>query len=296
MSDVDRTEPAPAAAPRLRCRLIVEADLPAVAALLTAGFPDRTHAYWTAGLTRMARRDSPPDLPRFGYVLDRDGDLVGVILLISGTTRAGDAFVTRSNLSSWYVDPAFQGYASILISQATKHKQSTYFNVSPAEHTRPIIEAQGFIRYSQGRLFALPAFARRRPSVRVEAVNGPRKGLDARDVAILEEQRHYGCLNLAAIDGEAVYPFSFRLRTVKGVVPAAQLVYCRDIADMVRFAGPIGRALARRGRGVVVIDANRPIAGIPGAFVAGGMPKYFKGPDRPRDGDLSNSEIVVFGL
>ena len=72
----------------------------------------------------------------------------------------------RCNLSSWYVDPAFRTYAPMLVSQALRHKEVTYTNVSAAPHTWPIIEAQGFRRYSNGIFVALPALsfsAARRP-------------------------------------------------------------------------------------------------------------------------------------
>ena len=43
---------------------------------------------------------------------------------------------------------------------------------------------------------------------------------------------------------------------VKAVIPCAQLIYCRDLADFSRFAGPIGRYLARRGVPIAIIDSN----------------------------------------
>jgi hypothetical protein len=88
----------------------------------------------------------------------------------------------------------------------------------------------------------------------------------------------------------------FRPRMLKGVIPCAQLVYCRAIDDFVRFAGPLGRFLALRGTALVVIDANAPIPGLSGRYYEGKMPKYFKGPDRPRLGDLAYTETAMFGF
>ena len=85
-------------------------------------------------------------------------------------------------------------------------------------------------------------------------------------------------------------------RRVKGIVPCAQLIYCRDIADLVRFARPIGRFLARHGRPLVIIDSNGPIPGMVGKYFDGKLLKYFKGPDRPMLGDLAYTEAVMFGL
>ena len=106
----------------------------------------------------------------------------------------------------------------------------------------------------------------------------------------------HGCISLWCATSKRAYPFVFRPRLVRSFVPFAQLIYCRDIGDFVRFAGPIGRALARHGRPLVLIDANGPIPGLLGWFGRGNMPKYFKGPQRPRLGDLAYTEYAVLGV
>jgi hypothetical protein len=88
----------------------------------------------------------------------------------------------------------------------------------------------------------------------------------------------------------------FRPRFVKNLLPCAQMIYCSDIADFVRFAGPIGRYLARRGKPFVILDSNGKIPGLPGVFCSGSMTKYFKGPRRPRLGDLAYTEYAVLGI
>jgi hypothetical protein len=97
------------------------------------------------------------------------------------------------------------------------------------------------------------------------------------------------------VTAERAYPFVFRRRLAKGLLPCAQLVYCRDTTDMVRFSGLIGRYLAVRGCPFVVIDASGPMPGLPGLYLDG-RPKYFKGPDKPRLGDLAYTEAALFGL
>jgi hypothetical protein len=83
---------------------------------------------------------------------------------------------------------------------------------------------------------------------------------------------------------------------VKGRIPCAQLIFCRDVFDFVRFAGPIGRLLARRGRPFVIIDANAPIPELLGWYGRRKMPKYFRGPQPPRLGDLAYTEHAVLGV
>ena len=78
-------------------------------------------------------------------------------------------------------------------------------------------------------------------------------------------------------------------------MPFAYLVYCRDLDEFVRFAGPLGRFLAQRRLPLVVIDANGPVRGLAGGCLAT-RPRYFKGPDKPRLGDLAYPERAIFGI
>jgi hypothetical protein len=77
-------------------------------------------------------------------------------------------------------------------------------------------------------------------------------------------------------------------------MPGAQLIYCRDVNDVVRFAKPIGRYLAARGLFLVSIDANGPIPGMIGTHLAGKSPRFFKGQACPRIGDLAYTQMAMF--
>jgi hypothetical protein len=185
------------------------------------------------------------------------------------------------------------------VSQALRHKDVTYLNVSPAPHTRPIIEAQGFSCYCDGIFIAVPMLKGLfgGPAVEVfDAQRRPEVAFDPSDREVLLEHAAHGCISLWCATRERAYPFVFRPRLVKVGVPCAQLIYCRDVGDFVRFAGPVGRVLARRGRPFVIIDANGPIPGLIGWFSRGSMPKYYTGPQRPRLGDLAYTEYAVLGV
>jgi hypothetical protein len=102
------------------------------------------------------------------------------------------ADATRCNLSSWYVDPAFRAYAPMLVSQALRHKNVTYLNVSSAPHTRPIIEAQGFLRYCDGIFIAVPMLNGLFGGPKVEVFDAhrtPEVGFDPGDQEILLRAR-----------------------------------------------------------------------------------------------------------
>jgi hypothetical protein len=283
----------------LRCRQIDKTDIDAVASLLARGFPAHDRQFWLDAFTKLRRHRQPPSLPKYGYLLESNGGVVGAILLICATMRAGDAVDTRCNLSSWYVDPPFRAYAPMLVSQALGHKDVTYINVSSAPHTRPIIEAQGFSRYSDGIFVAMPMLNGLFGGPKVEVFGAEREpsvAFDPFDRDVLVEHAAHGCISLWCATAERAYPFVFRPRLVKGGVPCAQLVYCRDIADFARFAGPLGLVLTRHGEPFVVVDANARIPGVFGFFSRGSMPKYFKGPQRPRLGDLAYTEHAVLGV
>jgi hypothetical protein len=50
-----------------------------------------------------------------------------------------------------------------------------------------------------------------------------------------------------------------------------------------------------RGLPLIVIDANGPVKGLIGWY-SKGAPKYFKGPDPARLGDIAYSERALFGV
>lgn len=282
-----------ASRPRLVCRQIAESDLPAVAGLLTRGFPARSRSYWEHALDAMARRSVPSDCPRYGFVLASGDRLAGVVLLIFSEPRDSGAD-PRCFVSSWYVEDEFRAYASWLISRALKQKQALYLNMSSASHTRDTIAAQGFSCYAEGVFFAVAALAPGREAAKIAPADaGPG---DDPVFALLADHARYGCLSLICTAGGRTYPFVFlRRRIPKTILPCAQLIYCADLADFIRFAGPLGRYLLRHGLPLVMVDANGPLEGLPGRYLPGRLPKYFRGPAPPRLGDLAYSEAVLFG-
>jgi hypothetical protein len=83
---------------------------------------------------------------------------------------------------------------------------------------------------------------------------------------------------------------------LRGVVPYVQLIYCRSIDEFVRFAKPIGQFLARSGKVFVMMDADGRIPNLIGIYRKGRVLKFFRGPARPRLGDLAYTELALFGL
>ena len=287
---------------KIRCREISGTDIDAVADLLTRGFVVRSREYWMQGLRRQAAREVPEGYPRFGYMLERDGLPVGILLLLYTSRSDGSETAIRCNLSSWHVEPAFRHYAPLLTKIAQRNEEVTYLNISPAKRTWPIIEMQGFNCYCSGLFFSIPALSRVAPGMTVEIISPDTstiKGLPRSDVELLTRHAHYGCVSLVCrtVSG-GTFPFILsQLRIRRGWLapPAMQLIYCRDIADYIGCAGAIGRALIRQGKLSVIVDANGPVPGLAGIFSTARGRKYFKGPHRPRLADLTDTELVLYG-
>jgi len=103
--------------PDVRCRLIEEADIDSVVDCLRRGFPYRLRTYWARAMERMSARPAIDDFPRYGYLLEAAGGVVGVILLIysrqeerpdrpasAATSRAGAS--TRNIAATlWFCTP-----------------------------------------------------------------------------------------------------------------------------------------------------------------------------------------------
>jgi hypothetical protein len=285
--------------PRIRFREIGEADLGGILDLLAKSPFGRPRDFWAEALHRLGAHPTPPGYPRYGYMLEVNGVTAGVLLVIAASVPREGKPEVRCNVSSWYVWPQFRAYGSLLASQALKRKEATYTDISPLPHTLGLLAAQGFKRYCDGRFIALPALKLRAPrGVRVAAAEagleaGP--DLPVEEVTLLLDHAAYGYISLVVTAGERRYPFVFEPETHLRVLRSAYLVYSRSIADFVRFSGPIGRYLARRGIVAVTVDANGRIPGLIGWYWVT-TPKYYKGPDRPNLGDVAYSERAVLGL
>jgi hypothetical protein len=116
---------------------------------------------------------------------------------------------------------------------------------------------------------------------------------------MLQRHAEYGCLSLVCHSAQAVLPFIFfSLRKRRGFIPlpAMQLGYCRSIADYIDCAGAIGRYLLWRGKPIIIVDATEAMAGLPGIYSEARGRKYYKGPHRPRLGDLADTELAIYGM
>src|SRR5262249_15623603 len=157
-----------------------------------------------------------------------------VLLLIHSRVPGCAEGRVRCNVACWYVEPQYRTYAAMLVSRALTHKEVTYFNVTPAPNTLPILAAQGYRRYTEGRFVSFPAV--KAPFLdccvrRIDVLEHlPPEVVNPEELELLRHHAGYGCLSLICRVGRRWCPFVFIPHgRIKRTVPLALLIYCRGI-------------------------------------------------------------------
>jgi hypothetical protein len=292
MAEIEAARPV-----RIHCREIADADFDSILDLVSKSPFGRPREFWQLALQRLASHATPDGFPRYGYLLEVNGIAAGMVLMVSSRVAVDGVPKIRSHFSTWYVWPAFRAYALPLAMKAASRKDATYVDISPMGFTFELLKAMGYERYCEGRFTSVPALSigPRARIVRITPDRRPEVALPPDEIRLLLDHAALGHFALVASLGDRHYPFVFEPNTRHRLFRSAYLVYCRSMDDFVRFAGPLGRSLLRRGITVVQVDANGHVSGLVGWYRPA-TPKYFRGPDRPRLGDLAYSERAVLGL
>jgi hypothetical protein len=282
--------------PRISSRRISDEDLPALAAFLGDGL-NYPAAYYLTVLARLKAHATPEGFPKYGYVLTDGANIVGALLQIYSTVPGTERPYVRCHMASWCVKEEYRAFAGLFYRKALSAKDVTFLNTSARPVAIPSIIAQGFQSYSNGQFASVPVLhaigAGGSRGVRVvDARLDPQVPFDPAEAQVLADHASYGCICVWCVTAERAYPFVFHKRAFKGVLPGAQLVYCPSLASFARFAGPLGRFLAKQGVYIVRMDADGPIQGLAGWYLDKMERRYFKGV-RPRLGDLAYTQAVL---
>jgi hypothetical protein len=282
----------------LRIRVLQETDAAEVIVLLCDGFPRRDAAYWKRALGYLAGQYVPDGKSRFGFAIENEGRLVGVILNL-WSRKPDNHMIYKgfvSNLSSWYVQPAFRSYAAMLLSRATKDADVVYLNVSAAVHTLKICEALGFQKYSSGQTVSVPMLAKRVSSVKVKQYQSATAHIDSQTRDMLDAHVAMGCHALLGESNGQIYPMLFVRRRVKGFFHAMQMVLGPGDENLPKFMRALGVHFLKRGHFLLITDSEGTYDFVTSRYYEGRGARYFKGKVEPVVSDLTYTEIVAFGL
>ncbi len=290
----------------IRCRAITDQDLNAVVRLLTKGFPGRSQSYWRLGLDRYRSTRPQSGELEIGFVLLSGDEIVGVLLTFHSVREAEGRRTKVCNLSSWYVEPAFRTYATLLEQFATREKDVVYINISAVRRTWPMQEARGFRRYSRGAFVTAPLLSRprRNTTVQLFADSAASNRLPEAEQRLLADHSRFGCICLVAEGEHGPTPFVFIWRPAETIrqrfgwspLGYLQLIYCRSTASLAEFAHALGRhLLLRHAAPLIVVDATGPLLGLKGLHIERWGAKFSRGPTSLPLGDLAYTELVLLG-
>lgn len=279
---------------------LVPADFPVAAALLAEGFPARTLGFWQEGLRRIERHagNARCGVP-LGYLLRIDGEAVGVTLTPATTRRMADGAIRRVvNFSSLYLREAHRWRTVQFFRTVLSDPQTTYLDLTPAEHVRPMLPLFGFRPVSVGHdIVALPAAAcgaGHGASLRaLRETDALPPG--APDMAILMAHRELGCEPLLLEHPEGSTLFVYRRRPMRGV-PAARLKFVGSHRALRRHLPLLARHCLARGMLVLTWDARAELPPPRLGYRRPTMPWYARGPVPDDCTDFIGSELCLLGV
>ena len=102
-----------------------------------------------------------------------------------------------------------------------------------------------------------------------------------------------GCDVLRLQTGQRAGLLIHRRKWIKRALPCSQVILT-DPDLMLELAGPVMRALASRGSLLALCDVEQGQVPEIGRVVRRGV-RYFKGAESPPVGDISYSELAIFG-
>lgn len=283
----------------MKIRLITKDDLNAVLLLLCEGFPRRNHAYWAKALQHLDQRPEVAGYPKYGFLIEDQGAVQGVMLILTADLGPGFAGGLRSNLSSWYVRAPWRKFATFMLRAGLKAQGGCYTDLSPAPQVVQINAALGFAPYTGGSILLDARSAVTGGGGDVTFWDGKTDaGLAAKLApglaAVARRHIGYGCTAMLLATQEGTHLALYRIKRLKKVLPAARFVF-GDPALLVASAGPLMRALLMRGVPLAQIDAPVGLQPRAGRLMPSRDLRYATGGTPPLAGDLLETEIAVFG-
>lgn len=267
--------------------------------VLTRGFPDTPRSSWVASIDRLKQYGAGTPTARAAYLLEVNGQDVGVILTIPSTRHraGGQPASSIVNLSSWYIDPEHRWRGPRMLQKVVANDSTIYTDLTPTAQVRAMIGRFGFQSWTEGTLlFVLPwmAIGRTGGSHVVPLHKLASDALDPSARRMLDDHAAAGCIAAALWDGEALHPLIFSRTTRRGL-PVGRLIYAEDRGIVTTHIAAIARFLLRQKVVLLAMNADRQDH-TSGIFTQRLPQAFFKGRSAPPPCDLAYSEYVFLHI
>ncbi len=275
-------------------RPIEDQDIPDVIQVLCEGFPNNNAEFYKAVFRRLRERDHPAETQRYGYVIDDKG-VQGVMLTSGSLHGPWNTPLVFINLSNWTVRPHYRGEAAkLLYGEACGDNTVTTTNLSPVWYTLNTVEKYGFKPFCSGQMLGIGTTRSKGRLLTIEEAE--KAELDTRQVQLLKDHSRMNCLCICLESSEALAPLIFIKRTIKKLIPVAQLIYCESLDVFSENSLTINHWLLKHGCPFMLVDASGQVQGMLGKYFHGLGAKYFLGPAPILNIDHTYSEMVYIGF
>ena len=266
--------------------------------VLVRGFPAAPRVFWESSLARLKQYGATDPRARTGYLLQADGNDVGVILAIPSTREIGGQSCPVVNLSSWYIDERHRWRGPRMLQQVVSSATTLYTDLTPTKPVRAMIGRFGFRNWTEGTLiFMLPLVAlKAAKNAHVFPLHKlPSDTFTSSIRRMLDDHAALGCIAAGLWDGDSLHPLIFS-RTKRAGVPIARLIYAQSRALVIAHLGAIARFLLREKLLLMAMnaDAQDRVAG--SFFTDWPAPAFLKGKVTPPQCDLAYCEYVFLKI
>lgn len=244
-------------------RPVERGDVPAIVRLLHREFAPYLSESRIEVLFRHHWRTSPPD---WGWWLEAGGAPVGFLGTLNSERASAGVSVRVSNLSSWYVQPAYRTSGLRLLMAAVGRRDHILTALSPSAAAEGIYRKLGFSVISTGFYVLTPLHALGGLLPRVRVVTSPRAIeplLDEEERRLLQDHLPYHCSHyLLQAGGRTCYMIAKRrLRHARPQFGVSELLYVGAVDLLLSHLDPVVRAVLAHDRVVAVALDEKVLAG-----------------------------------
>ena len=279
-------------------RPIDQNSLPAALALLARGFPERTEAFWRAGLNKILTMKDVSSARPAGVIITSDAKDIGILLTIPSERPDDDGTLRKVvNLVAWYVEESHRWMAARMLKKIVADEATVFLDLTPNPAAEIINQRLGFERLTDGFLiYLLPVTAfRPRHAAKVLSLDEAGTRLTAFERTTLRQHQALGCVVGVLRTANRYSPLVFSRMQRRGL-PGARLILAESKAAVSDNLTAISRFLLRRKMLFLRMDVTR------GDSAAGSMASrwnettYRKGGGQAGERvDFTYSEFVFWG-